>query len=147
MLLAFFLFRSLLRRRMKSELNRLQTLRGSLSAVSTPIFARKFWLESAWRDLQYLHTPPRPQNSSSISSFFLLCQTWTLKIMFLARFGIFAFCAQFWWTFIGISRQFSENGKANIENSRTLVNFAKISWNFRNKTNYSLLVFNSLYFI
>ena len=33
-----------------------QTSRGSFSAVSTPIFASKYSLESSWRDLQDLHT-------------------------------------------------------------------------------------------
>jgi hypothetical protein len=33
-----------------------QTLRGSFSAVSTPIFASKYFLESIFRDLQDLHT-------------------------------------------------------------------------------------------
>ena len=33
-----------------------QTLEGSFSAVSTPIFASKYSLESIFRDLQYLHT-------------------------------------------------------------------------------------------
>ena len=38
------------------------TLRGSFSAVSTPIFASKYLLESFWRDLQDLHAfaPRRP---------------------------------------------------------------------------------------
>jgi len=31
------------------------TLRGSFSAVSTPIFSSKYSLESSWRDLQDLH--------------------------------------------------------------------------------------------
>ena len=33
-----------------------QTSRGSFSAVSTPIFASKYSLESSWRDLQDSHT-------------------------------------------------------------------------------------------
>ena len=50
----------------------LQTLRGSFSAVSTPIFASKYSLESSWRDLQDLHTfaPLRSQNFSQKSSTF-----------------------------------------------------------------------------
>ena len=52
-----------------------QTLRGSFSAVSTPIFASKYSLESSWRDLQDLqdlHTfaPLRFQNFSQKSSTF-----------------------------------------------------------------------------
>ena len=35
-----------------------QTLRGSFSAVSTPIFASKRSLESSWRNLQDLHSWP-----------------------------------------------------------------------------------------
>ena len=49
-----------------------QTSRGSFSAVSTPIFARKYSLESSWRDLQDSHTfaPLRLQNFSQKSSNF-----------------------------------------------------------------------------
>ena len=45
-------------------------LRGSFSAVSTPIFARKYSLESSWRDLQDLHAfaPLRPQYFCKFSS-------------------------------------------------------------------------------
>merc|ERR1719321_1871779 len=48
------------------------TLRGSLSAVSTPIFASKYSLESSSRDLQDLHAfaPLRPQYFNKIWSFF-----------------------------------------------------------------------------
>ena len=51
----------------------LQTLRGSFSAVSTPIFASKYSLESSRRDLQDLHAfaPLGPQyfrNFANISS-------------------------------------------------------------------------------
>ena len=43
-----------------------QTLNGSLSAVSKPIFASKYSLESIFRDLQVVHTfaPLRSQNFS-----------------------------------------------------------------------------------
>ena len=52
--------------------NFLQTLRGSFSAVSTPVFASKYSLESSWRDLKDLHTfaPLRSQNFSQNSSTF-----------------------------------------------------------------------------
>ena len=47
-----------------------QTLQGSFSAVSTPHFARKYSLESSWRDLQDLHAfaPLRLQYFRNISS-------------------------------------------------------------------------------
>ena len=51
-----------------------QTLKGRLSAVSTPNFARKYSLESSWRDLQDLiihaFAPLRPQYFRKISSNF-----------------------------------------------------------------------------
>ena len=49
-----------------------QTLRGSFSAVSTPIFASKYSLESSWRDLQDSHpfAPLRLHNFSQKSSNF-----------------------------------------------------------------------------
>ena len=49
-----------------------RTLRGSFSAVSTPNFARKYSLESSWRDLQDLHAfaPLRPQYFRNVLSIF-----------------------------------------------------------------------------
>ena len=49
---------------------KLWKLNGSFSAVSKPIFASKYSLESSWRDLQDLHSfaPLRPQQFSKISS-------------------------------------------------------------------------------
>ena len=60
----------------------LQTLRGSFSAVSTPIFASKYSLESSWRDLQDLHTfaPLRSQNFSQKSSTFF--REWIMNFRF-----------------------------------------------------------------
>ena len=47
-----------------------QTLQGPFSAVSKPIFARKYSLESSWRDLHDLHAfaPLRPQYFRKFSS-------------------------------------------------------------------------------
>ena len=49
---------------------KLWKLNGSFSAVSKPIFASKYSLESSWRDLQDLHAfaPLRPQYFSKFSS-------------------------------------------------------------------------------
>ena len=56
-----------------------KTLQGSFSSASTPNFARKYSLESSWRDLQDLHAfaPLRPQyfrkKSSNVFAFFGKC--------------------------------------------------------------------------
>ena len=72
----------------------LQTLRGSFSAVSTPIFASKYSLESSWRDLQDLHTfaPLRSQNFSQKSSTFF--REWKMNFRF-----FFIFCVKFCYFF------------------------------------------------
>ena len=64
-----------------------QTSRGSFSAVSTPIFASKYSLESSWRDLQDLDTsaPLRSQNFSQKSSTFF--REWIIE------FPLFSFSA------------------------------------------------------
>ena len=69
----------------------LQTLRGSFSAVSTPIFASKYSLESSWRDLQDLHTfaPLRSQNFSQKSSTFF--REWINEFPIFHFFGEFRF--------------------------------------------------------
>ena len=55
--------------------------------------------------------------------------------------------AQFWWTFVGISWQFSEtffDGKHNYRDLQTCSpKVWKTSWNFRNQMNFSF--FNSLF--
>ena len=58
-----------------NELNHLQILRGSFSAVSTPIFRSACSLKSSWRDLQDLHTyvPFRTQHFSKNAPFQLIC--------------------------------------------------------------------------
>ena len=77
----------------------LQTLRGSVSAVSTPIFASNYLLESSWRDLQDLHTftPLGSQNFSQKSSTFF--REWIMNLRFfsfLKRFvSNFAFFCEF----------------------------------------------------
>ena len=64
------------------------TVRGSVSAVSTPIFESKYSLERSWRDLQDLHVrlhtsaPLRPQHFSKTSSIFLLFQNEIFKKSF-----------------------------------------------------------------
>ena len=89
----------------------LQTLRGSFSAVSTPIFAIKYSLESSWRDLQDLHTfaPLRSQISANRQHFF--ANGYYIIMNF--RFCHFLcrnlhFSANFWWNFVRISRQIPE---------------------------------------
>ena len=74
-----------------------QTLRGSFSAVSTPIFASKYSLESSWRDLQDVHTfaPLRSQNFSQISSTFF--REWILNFRF---FHFLHRILHFFWEFL-----------------------------------------------
>ena len=83
------------------------TFRGSFSAVSTPIFASKYSLESSWRDRQDLHAfaPLRPQCFRNVSS-----KIFAFFGNILQNFVIFEFCwicssilLRFWWNFVGIS--------------------------------------------
>ena len=94
----------------------LQTFRGSFSAVSTPIFASKYSLESSWRDLQDLHlcvlhtfAPLRSQNFSQKSSTFFRDWKFEFLIFFIFSSKFALFSAKFWWIFVRISRQIPEN--------------------------------------
>ena len=90
-----------------------QTSRGSFSAVSTPIFASKYSLESSRRDLHnaLLCTVLQSQNFSQKSSTFF--RDWIIEfpiffnfLNFLRR--ILHFSANFLWNFVRISRQIPE---------------------------------------
>ena len=56
---------------------------------------------------------------------------------------MFPVVSQFWWNFIGISRQFSENGKHRGDLQNLFPNVEKMSWKFRNQTCFSY--FNSFF--
>ena len=114
------------------------TLRGSFSAVSTPIFASKYSLESSWRDLTDLHTfaPLRSQNFSQKSSTFF--REWILNFRFCFIFYV-EFCifsANFLWNFVRISRQIPEKSdvcrfcnriwESKLENCRKFWNLWKL---------------------
>ena len=120
----------------------LQTLRGSFSAVSKPIFASEYSLESSWRGLQDLHTfaPLRSQTFSQKSSTFF--REW------INEFPIFHFCVElkrnfaffceFWWNFVRISRQIPEKSDVcrffnqicenKLENCRKFCNQIMWKW-------------------
>ena len=88
------------------------TSRGSFSAVSTPIFASKYSLESFWRDLQDLHAfaPLRPQYFSKISSIFF--GVFKIRHAENLKFDFFKFRRDFrWfsWHLLGFSQIFSKN--------------------------------------
>ena len=94
-----------------------QTLRGSFSAVSTPIFASKYLLESSRRDLQDLHTfaPLRSQNFSKKRVQNLAKMKWNERSFHFILAKIDEFCcfsARFWQIFVGISRILAENYKS-----------------------------------
>ena len=104
----------------------LQTLRGSFSAVSTPIFASKRSLESSWRDLQDLHTfaPLRSQNFSQKSSTFF--REW------INEFPIFSFLIIFYiescsflWIFMKFCPDFATNSRKEWRVSLFQSNFRK----------------------
>ena len=86
-----------------SQMSKLYRAR-SFSSVSTPNFARKYSLESSWRDLQDLHAfaPLRPQYFRIFSSNFFAFFDKNLQ-----KFVIFEFfhwfLLKFWWKFVGIS--------------------------------------------
>ena len=88
----------------------LQTLRGSFSAVSMPIFASKYSLESSWRDLQDLHTfaPLRSQNFSPKSSTFFREWIMNFRCFSLSSSNFAIVAANFLWNFVRISRQILE---------------------------------------
>ena len=82
----------------------IQTLRGSFSAVSKPIFATKYSLESSWRDLSdwYSFAPLHSQNFSKLSSNCLqILQTFPRKGPKLAK------VCSFKWDFHRDFRRFS----------------------------------------
>ena len=94
-----------------------QTSRGSFSAVSTPIFASKYSLESSRRDLHnaLLCTVLQTQNFSQKSPTFL--RGWIIEFLIFFIFlrilvKICIFSANFWWNFVRISRQIPE--KSNV---------------------------------
>ena len=78
-----------------------QTLRGSFSAVSKPIFASKYSLESSWRDLQDLHawftyfSPLGSQDFSQKSSIFF--REWIMNFRF---FHLLCRILHFFWEFL-----------------------------------------------
>ena len=122
-----------------------KTSRSSFSAVSTPIFASKYSLESSRRDLHnaLLCTVLQSQNFSQKSSTFF--RDWIIEFLiffiFSVEFCIFwKFSANFLWIFFRISRQIPE--KSDV--CRFSINFAKtnlkIAENSEICENYSILL-------
>ena len=116
-----------------------QTLRGSFSAVSTPIFASKYSLESSSRDLQDLHTfaPLRPQlfkkfrrlkfkvstKNKTISWFFVRNRDFICLIHFFAQF------TEFRLKLIGILSFLQNLPNSNLY-LQTFAEIYKNSWKF-----------------
>ena len=123
-----------------------QTSRGSFSAVSTPIFASKYSLESSRRDLHnaLLCTILQSQNFSQKSS--TCFRDWIIEKNFRFVFNFFVefciFSANCWWIFIRISRQIPENSDVcrffNQICENTLENYR----NFRKFWKYYSILFN-----
>ena len=97
-----------------------QTLEGSFSSVSTPNFARKYSLESSWRDLQDLHASAslRPQYFSKISSIFWIFRQFLQNLIFFIE-----FCSDFDENFSEFRRIFVKN----VEHS-TFLTFLDFWW-------------------
>ena len=86
----------------------LQTSRGSFSAVSTPMFASKYSLESSWRDLYILlHRSDLKISAKNRQHFFRMNNEFPICFVFCVKFWIFP--PNFWWIFFRISRQIPEN--------------------------------------
>ena len=122
----------------------IQTLRGSFSAVSKPIFAIKYSLESSRRDLQDLHSfaPLRSQNFGKKPSDFL--RNWILNFQYFCV-GSIWFCyfsVKFRWNFVGISRQISENNENYRDVDEKCGKNAEISRKFRNCWKNSIRILN-----
>ena len=113
----------------------------SFSAVSTPIFASKYSLESSRRDLHnaLLCTVLQTQNFSQKSpTFSFAIEYWISDFFshFLVKLCILHFSAKFWWNFVRISRQFPENSEVcrffnqicenKLENCRNFWNLWKL---------------------
>ena len=104
-----------------------QTLDGSFSSVSRPIFASKYSFFSIFRDLQDLHTfaPLQIQNFSKFSStFFSRIFQEILEFLSLES-EIRNFSDWILRIFVGISRNLSEFSKI-IGNLRKFVKFSEI---------------------
>ena len=120
------------------------TLRGSLLAVLTPIFAGKSLLESSWRDLQDLHTfaPLKPLNVSKNSPDFCYFKNKLFKTSIpINMFPIVcAMLMKFCRNFATIFKKKKNHGHLQNIFSR----FANISWKFRNQINSIINLFINL---
>ena len=132
----------------------LQTLRGSFSAVSMPIFASKYSLESSRRDLQDLHVcvlytyiyiflhRSDLKISAKNRQHFYANEYWISDYFHFLRW-ILHFSANFWWKFVRISRQFPEKSDVcrffNQICENKLENCRKQLWNLWKLFNLNLL--------
>ena len=111
-----------------------QTSRGSFSAVSMPIFASKYSLESSRRGLHnaLLCTVLQSQNFSQKSSTFF--RDWIIEfpIIFIFFIEFCIFSANFWWFFSQKLTSWVFNDQpcecADVGQSRTIGRAAKIGW-------------------
>ena len=127
----------------------LQTLRGSFSAVSTPIFASKYALESSWWDLQDVDTfaPLRSQNFSQKSSNIFSRMNDEFPSFFIFSVELYIFSANFWWHFVRISRQIPEKSDVCRFLNQICENKLENCRKFWNQNSVKIIHYYSLLFI